>query len=267
MKELPKFNSIEEVKEFISSTDSIGTISFVDKEGKVITKRVDDFIEEVGLEEAAEFIYNNMTEAQGLSVTSEELNDIIERYKKDRNSLTDKEKLILIMSMEGTQGMSNDLSRMNDIMTFFLKCIVEYGGELTESYAGLLSILLTIMEFTFALSSDLAPHVDNSSTYKEIVNNVAEQIIIPDDIDEASLLLGLIHIIGKRFVSSSTVQMPVNYHAFAERFCLDTDFIFGDLDDLDYEDEEDDESINDKPEESGKVVNIDVRKALKEDKL
>lgn len=273
---LPKFNSLEEVKEFISSTDSsvFGAINFIDSEGKSIQISMDDFIKKVGLDEAAEFIYKTSNEG--------ELNKILEKFKNDPDSLTEEEKTILYLVMQDMKSSNNTFSVANDLFTLFTKSIVDVGGNLTSTYSGLLSVILTFMEDTFTLSSDLAVHMDNQNTYNEIVKSVTDQIVIPEGIDEACLLIGLFHIIGERFVGSDlTRNMKVNYHDFANRLGLDMDFLFGekqevssipdDVENLEKELLPDVKSFLglNKPEskEKGNVVNLDIRKTLKEDKL
>ena len=283
---LPKFNSLEEVKEFISSTDSsiIGAINFIDSEGKSIQMSMDDFIKKVGLDEAAEFIYktSNEGEMKGVQFSKDELNKILEKFKNDPDSLTEEEKTILYLVMQDMKSSNNIFSVANDLFTLFTKSIVDVGGNLTSTYSGLLSVILTFMEDTFTLSSDLAVHMDNQNTYNEIVKSVTDQIVIPEGIDEACLLIGLFHIIGERFVGSDlTRNMKVNYHDFANRLGLDMDFLFGekqevssipdDVENLEKELLPDVKSFLglNKPESKEKcnVVNLDIRKTLKEDKL
>lgn len=283
---LPKFNSLEEVKEFISSTDSsvIGAINFIDSEGKSVQMSMDDFIKKVGLDEAAEFIYktSNEGEIKGVQFSKDELNKILEKFKNDPDSLTEEEKTILYLVMQDMKSSNNTFSVANDLFTLFTKSIVDVGGNLTSTYSGLLSVILTFMEDTFTLSSDLVVHMDNQNTYNEIVKSVTDQIVIPEGIDEACLLIGLFHIIGERFVGSDlTRNMKVNYHDFANRLGLDMDFLFGekqevssipdDVENLEKELLPDVKSFLglNKPEskEKGNVVNLDIRKTLKEDKL
>ena len=283
---LPKFNSLEEVKEFISSTDSsvIGAINFIDSEGKSVQMSMDDFIKKVGLDEAAEFIYktSNEGEMKGVQFSKDELNKILEKFKNDPDSLTEEEKTILYLVMQDMKSSNNTFNVANDLFTLFTKSIVDVGGNLTSTYSGLLSVILTFMEDTFASSSDLAIHMDNQNTYNEIVKSVTDQIVIPEGIDEACLLIGLFHIIGERFVGSDlTRNMKVNYHDFANRLGLDMDFLFeekqevssipDDVESLEKELLPDVKSFlglnKSESKEKGNIVNLDIRKTLKEDKL
>ena len=146
---LPKFNSLEEVKEFISSTDSsvIGAINFIDSEGKSVQMSMDDFIKKVGLDEAAEFIYktSNEGEMKGVQFSKDELNKILEKFKNDPDSLTEEEKTILYLVMQDMKSSNNTFSVANDLFTLFTKSIVDIGGNLTSTYSGLLSVILTFM--------------------------------------------------------------------------------------------------------------------------
>lgn len=283
---LPKFNSLEEVKEFISSTDSsvFGAINFIDQDGKSIQISMDDFIKKVGLDKAAEFVYetSNNGEMKGVQFSKDDLNKIIDKFTNDPSSLTDEEKTILYLVMQDMESSNNVFNVANDLFTIFIKSIMDIGESLTSNYSGLLSIILTFMENTFTLSSDLAVHMKNKNTYNEIIKSVKEQIIIPDNIDESCLLLALFHIIGERYIGSElTKNMEVNYREFARYIGLDTEFLFGEKqenssipDDVKNFEEELLPDVKNflglnKPEskEKGNVVNLDIRKTLKEDKL
>ena len=124
--------------------------------------------------------------------------------------------------------------------------------------------------------------MDIQNTYNEIVKSVTDQIVIPEGIDEACLLIGLFHIIGERFIDSDlTRNMKVNYHDFANRLGLDMDFLFGekqevssipdDVESLEKELLPDVKSFlglnKSESKEKGNIVNLDIRKTLKKDKL
>ncbi len=279
---LPKFHSIEEVKEFIGSTDNskIGAITFVDKDGNLEQISMDEFIEKVGLDNAAAFIFENAK--VGIGASKDDFNKIIEKFEKDPASLTDEEKTIMLLMLENIAN-DNSINDVNSVFSMILKTFLDFGEGLTNNYAGVLSILLTLMESLFVLSSDLSICYDNKSIYNEMVKSVTDQIIIPEEIDEASLLVGLIHIIGERYINSNlTKNMVPNYHTFAKEFSLDMEFLF----------EETNENIvdttkesveqykkeimpdvkrylkleNETPSTDSNIVNLDIRKTLKNNK-
>ena len=229
---MPNFNSIEEVKEFISCTDNvktIGVISFIDKKGKSIEMRMDEFIEKVGLDNAAKFIYENRDKFTSVETDTKGIYTLLEKFKKDPNSLTEKEKTLLYFLLGDAK--KDNLFEVTEIITvLIIKTFLEVGQNgITNNYSGVLAVLLTIMENLFVLSSDLSVYTDNKAVYDEIVKTVTDKIIIPDDIDDTSLFLGLCHIIGERYVGSDlTNGMLVNYRDFASKFGLDEDFLFED---------------------------------------
>jgi hypothetical protein len=286
---LPEFNSIEEVKAFISSTDNtrVGAINFVDESGDFHQLPMDKFIEKVGLDEAARFIFEgaqNNTMKQ-VAASREEFIKIFEKFEKDPDSLTDEEKTLLFFLLENIAGDEN-ISNSNIILAIILKTFWEFGGEITSNYSGLLGILLTLMEYSFTLSSDLATCVGNRSIYNEIVKNVTDQIIIPEGIDETSLFIGLMHIIGERYINSDlTRNMIPDYHSLADYLGLDMEFIFEE----EYEDtipkhveeykkeilpdvknfleiEHKTNSSNSSDTPKNNIVNLNIRKSLKGDK-
>lgn len=286
---LPEFNSIEEVKAFISSTDNtrVGAINFVDESGDFHQLPMDKFIEKVGLDEAARFIFEsaqNNTMKQ-VAASREEFIKIFEKFEKDPDSLTDEEKTIMFLMLENIVGDEN-ISSSNNILAIILKTFWEIGGEITSNYSGLLWILLTLMKYSFILSSDLATCVDNKSIYNEIVKNVTDQIIIPEGIDETGLFIGLMHIIGERYINSDlTRNMIPDYHSLADCLGLDMEFIFEE----EYEDtmskhveeykkeilpdvknflgiEHETNSSNSSDTPKNNIVNLNIRKSLKGDK-
>lgn len=302
--DMPEFKSIEEVKEFINSTDAktFGAISFIDPSGESIQLTMDEFIEKVGLDRAAQFIFDNMDKMSKVETNRDELKKIYKKFKKDPDSLTREEKTALLLLLNHVDN-DKRLGVAKGLLNIIVKSFTEMGKELTDTYAGLLGLLLTVMEDTFIVSSDLKVHADNRATYNEIVNSVKEQIVIPEGVDETSLFVALINIIGERFTTSKlTLGMEVDYHEFAERMNLDMDFLFGednivqnteeseldknlknlknsnlrDLLDLDdrpvaenpFSDNAEKPTTNpfSNTDTKDKIVNLDIRRKLKEDK-
>ena len=267
MHDMPKFNSIEEVKEFISGTDttSVGSIVFSDKEGNFKKLSMKEFVEHMGLDEAAEFIYKLTQENKisGFEVSRDEILQILDKYKKDPDSFTEEEKLVLSMIIEDNKTL---MSKSNDIITIIIKTFLDNGTGITDNLSGLLSIMLTLMENLFVLNSDLAVHATNSLTREEIARSVIDQIVIPEGIDESSLLLGLIHVIGNRYIGTKFGNdMYIDYHEFSRLLGLNMEFLYGEKDG----NEEPEKTINE-PEKvislDSKKVNLDIRKTLKQNR-
>lgn len=288
--EMPNFNSIEEIKEFISSTDSksIGAISFMDSEGKMVNYSIEEFIKKVGLDKASEFIYeaSKSGKMKSIGFTKDELLEILSKFKKDPNSLTEEEKTILYLAMNGTDFTDNETIVKNMLM-IIIKSFndTEIGGQLTSNYSGMLTVFVTLLESALAFSSDdLKLYTDNRQTYEAVIKSVIDQIIIPEGINESCLLLGLINIIGERFIKSESFKnMKVDYHKIAECFELDTEFLFEDehndtVTDIDVDITDDlkdnlaktaSNFINSHKSESeskASIVNPNIRESLKKDK-
>lgn len=221
----PEFNSIEEVKEFIknASTDnSTGVVAFVDEDGNTEQITINEFVEKVGLDKAAEFFYENK-KAMLLGMNRNEIQEIFKKFNDDPESLTQEEKTFLFFFLDKLGAEKDTINEILSIMTASLIL----GKDFTKNYSGLLVILLNLIEKTFLLSSNLSTHANNEATYNELLRSVKDKIIIPDDIDEESLFLGLINIIGERFVKSSLIKnMEVNYKEFVKRHGLDEKLIF-----------------------------------------
>lgn len=221
----PEFNSIEEVKEFIknaSADNSVGVVAFVDENGETQQITIKEFVEKVGLDKAAEFFYETK-QTKLLGMNKNEIQELINKFNDDPESLTQEEKTFLFFLLDKI-GPEKDI--INEILSIMIASLI-LGDGFTKNYSGLLIILLNLIEKTFLLSSNLSVHVNNEATYNEILRNVKSKIIIPDDIDEESLFLGLIDIIGERFINSNlTKNMEVNYKEFIKSFDLDEELIF-----------------------------------------
>lgn len=269
--EFPDFNNLEEVKEFISSTDSrnVGAIHFIDQNGEAITMSMDEFIEKVGLDNAAKFIYENNDKMQKIAMTGEEIRELLERARNNPDSLSEEEQKKLILAMHEMKEHSG-IDTYDEIITIILKSFLEIGSSLTEKYNAVLAICITLLDGLLMLSSDkLSIYADDMKMYREITKTIEEQIIIPEGIDDTLLLATLINLIGRRYLENETELSPLkcNYRAFAEAINLDIDFLFeNDFENDSFKEEVVSDIKNGNNKVANSIVNLDIRKKLKEDK-
>ena len=281
---VPHFDSVEQVKEFISKADSeeVGFIHFMDEDGNSTEMSMNDFIKKVGLDNAAKFIFERQDTMKYFAANGEEILRIMNKFLEDPKSLTDEEKMLFLLSLKGHNGKKASISK--HLFTVITKSFVDLGQGLTKNYSGFLSVMLTMLQDLLIMSSDLSIHVDNKAIYDEILNSAMSQISIPDDMDDATLLLALFEIIGRRFVIGSdfTKNAIVNYREFAEEFGLDTEFIFGNTkevpddieemvktipkDFLDLNKQKNAKPKTEKPSIKNSAIKPDIRQTLKKDK-
>ena len=223
-KKLPKFNSIEEVKEFISDPANGGVVQLVGENTSTMT--MNEFIEKVGIDNAAKFIYDNSEKAMAFTATGEEIEELIKKFENDPNSLTKEEKILLAMAIKNKMKSFSEISR--GALTLITKTFLELSKDDKRilEFRGMLSILITFMEGTFSLSSDkISVHCGNP-TYTEMIKCVEEQITIPEDIDKEILFITLLNIIGKRFIEDKNINPTLDLYKFSECLELDTKFLF-----------------------------------------
>lgn len=225
-KELPNFQTIEEVKEFISDPANGGVVHFVTQNGENITMTMNEFIEKVGIDNAAQFIYDNAKKSMRFSATMDEIDELMKKFENDPASLTKEEKILLAMGVKNKMGRFNDVSL--SILTLITKAFLDFKEEEPRiaDFTGILSIVLTLLEGTLSLSSDKISIHCSTPTYDEMIRAVTEQIVIPEEVDEEVLLLSLIHIIGNRFITTKSINKEVDFRKFAEVLGLDTEFLF-----------------------------------------
>lgn len=278
--EFPDFKNLEEVKEFISSTDSsrLGAIHFADESGKSVTMKMDEFIEKFGLDAAAQFIYDNSENMMKFAMTGKELRELLTKAKNDPNSLTDEEKMMIVFALQNCKN-EKSYDICHEVITIFIKALLDIGKDVTENYDGLLAVCITLLGGLLVLSSDkLSVYSRNMNMYREVVKSIEEQIIIPEGIDDTLLLATLINIIGKRYLENKTElkNTKCDYKSFAETLGLDTEFLF-ESDSFDEKSTKDETNNNEKSgkvdlsalektKDNGSIINLDIRKKLKEDK-
>lgn len=278
--EFPDFKNLEEVKEFISSTESsrLGAIHFTDESGKSVTMKMDEFIEKFGLDAAAQFIYDNSKNMMKFAMTGEELQELLIKAKNDPNSLTNEEKMMIAFALQNCKN-EKGYDICHEVITIFIKALLDIGKDVTENYDGLLTVCITLLDGLLVLSSDkLSVYSRNMNMYREVVKSIEEQIIIPEGIDDTLLLATLINIIGKRYLENKTElkNTKCDYKSFAETLGLDTEFLF-ENDSFDEKSTKNETSNNEKSgkvdlsalektKDNGSIINLDIRKKLKEGK-
>ena len=228
--ERPNFGSIKEVKEFISDPGNInaGVITIVDeKTGKSSTIKMNEFIEKVGLDNAAKIFYDKQgTIFEGNP--EEELERIKNKILENPSLVTPEERVLLKELIKIKASYIHNITY--DIMTLIIKSFLIYEKELpaVTKFNGMLSILLILLEGLTTLSSEtLSIHAGNP-TYNEIIRSVTEQISIPEGIDDDIIFISLLNIIGNRIASKKTGfgNKTIDFRKFAEVLELDTKYLF-----------------------------------------
>lgn len=269
MDNMPNFDSIEEIKSYLNSTEAEhSAVVILDENKKPKTIPFKLLVKEIGLDKAAEFIYETQGHAQRYGLSRDEYLALKEKAKKDPTSLTEEEKRLFIVGYNVFEKGTQYMDTMNDIVAIVVKTFMEL--ERTGDYGSLLAGFLTITEGVLVASSEkLSGYSENDAIFKEVTNNVMTQITIPEDMDEELLLLGLLHTIGERFITKNghVSTMKANYKKFAELFGLDPDICNADFEvQKVYDEPVSEEPVSEEPSsntpvDGGKVV--DVRSRMK----
>ena len=229
-KKLPDFDSIEKVKEFISDTNNnVGVIRIVMKnnEKENVAMNMNDFIEKVGIDNAAKFIFENSKKASTITIGENEIDNLFKKFIEDPKSLTEEEKILLSMIIDKKEDKFYVAS--HGVLELIIKSFMEVGKDVSKvlELKAFLSILLTLIEGVYVLNSEKLSAYCDGPTYNEMVKSTIEQINIPENIDDEALFIALTNIIGNRFVvDKNSKNKKIDFYKVSEVLGLDTEFIF-----------------------------------------
>lgn len=223
------FNSIEETKDFLLTEDAqvFGNISFIDpNSGEATSLTIKEFIEKVGLDKAAEFVFANQGKMIEASLGSEDFQELIEQFATNPDALSDKDKMKVIALLNSIKSNAN-LETKSELFDIITKVIIDDSSSLFKSYSGILALMLTYLEGALITGSYLSKYADNATAMLEIAKVAQSKITIADDIDDEMLMLGLIHVIGNRFISkNSTLGFGLDFESLMERLNIDKEFVY-----------------------------------------
>jgi len=257
---MPIFNSIEDVKSYLSSTDAQHSAAVIMGEKGPIPIPFTVLVEKLGIDKAAEFIFETHDKGKEHGISKEEYFAMKEKALKDPESLTEEEKQIFVVAHNIFEGKDHHFDVMNDVLAIVTKTFMDldYIGH----YGSLLAVFLTMAEGLLITNSEkLSGYHENPAIYKEVLESAKAQISFPEDMDDELLLLGLLEIIGDRFIvkDSPVSRRKSDYKKFAERLELNSDIINDTF--LGNEENFEKENLSETSEEKSKV--IDVRSRMK----
>lgn len=267
------FKTLEEVKEFINGPEAKnGAIRLLDENGKAIQLTMSEFVDRVGFDNAANFIFSNTEKMSTASLTKDEARELMKRFLENPDSLTQEEKVLIHLIGESLSkdddflNVSPDFNEAMVIITLIIKSIITVDSHYTKNVSSLTAILITILEQTLLSSTNLSAFKDSKIALEEVIKKVKNSIIIPEDIDDATLLLGLIHIIGDRCITNKDIG-EIDYHELSKTLGLDMEFLFGEKEKNPIPKDEIDNLLKKDFEKAlfSAVIEPNIRQILKED--
>lgn len=227
-----KFNSIEEAKEFLSTEDlsSLGAVSFMDSNGESISLTFEQFVQMLGIDKVAEFLFNNQENMIQKSVSEQEAIKLIERFTKEPETLTDEEKVKVYMILETIQ--EQKLTKVDTVKNKLFEAMTKYlmideDLSLTSKISGVIALLITYLEAIAISSIDTFEHIaDNNIVLDEMIAQAEQTVKVQDDVDEGVLLIGLIHAIGNNLLTKQKMNKKVNYSKLIDMLQLNKSFIY-----------------------------------------
>ena len=222
-----RFKSIEEAKEFLNSPDSkkVGAIFIGKNDGSGATISLEEFVAEVGIDKAAELLYEKTNESTVKELDVEQLLELTHKFLTNPEELSDEEKAIanIFLDMQNTNGA---LEEPKMAMTMFLKALTTTKSNimLKEVFA----VSLTLLKVCMLLSSDLKDIIDNIPILEEVQKNATNSIKVDESADLYVTLFGLIGKIEHYVMEKDTLYDSIDIERVADVLDLDKEFLLSD---------------------------------------
>lgn len=227
------FDSVEEVKEFLLSTDDInvlGAICFTGPDGNVEDEiPISVLIEEIGIDKVAEMIFKTIENAKVVSIDQEEILELMKRYVNDEE-LTEEEKRKLDIFAKSMDYKRSSIEQRRETLFSGITMTLAQSKEhsLFSSVGGLLALMSTYLECALITSDEkLKRAFSNNTTANDISKLACSKIHIDEDASIEMIILGLLHKLGEYSTNSKELSTKsLDFEAIVEVLNLDYDWIF-----------------------------------------
>ena len=229
------FNSVEEVKEFLLSTDDInvlGAICFANPDGDVQQEiPIGDFIEQVGIDKVAEMLFEITQESQPelLAISREEVINLLEKANRGEE-LTEEETRKLSIVSAAMDGNKDKMDQRRDSLYngITMTLVQSKNMPLFNTIGGNLALATTYLECAIVTSDEkLRRAFSNSATADDVANTAASKIHVDEDISPELAILGMLHKIGEMATNIKEIrEKPMNFEDIVNTLELDEDWIF-----------------------------------------
>lgn len=229
------FNSVEEVKEFLTSTDDLnvlGAICFTGKDGNVEHEvPITLLIEQVGIDKTAELLFNITKESQPelMAISREEATELFLKAERGEELTEEEVRKLNIISAATDMHKSKADQRRESLFNGFTMTLVQSNDmPLFSTVGGVNALMSTYLECALITSDEkLRRAFSNNATAEDVSKLATDKIHIDEDLSPEMAILGLLHKIGELSTSCKELrEKPLNFEAIVDVLDLDSEWIF-----------------------------------------
>jgi hypothetical protein len=228
----PNFNSVEEVKEFLTSTDDVnvlGALCFTTPDGEVNKEvPIEQLIEDLGLDEVAKMLYDISSNSKIVAISRDEGIEILEKVKNGEE-LTDEEQQKYYIIQHSMDVAENDMMKKKKSLLSGLTMTLHMYEDLAlfSTLGGVFTVLGNYLECATVMSDKkLSRAFCNVNTANDISNLAASKIHIDEDMSPKMAIIGLLHHLQDYAINEDIIDTPINLKGIVETFDLDEKWIF-----------------------------------------
>lgn len=261
-------NTIEElkanIKEALEDEGIAMRLVALDKDGNPRTVDIRDMVEEIGIDDTAELIFTakqaskdniNSTE---LSLTQDEMLNLLERYKEDPDSLTENE--LVIAKAVLNSASEEKLNTANELMALIMRTFYDLGGKMYNTVSGFSTVLCTLLTGNFVMSTNVKN--DQPAIFEEKVSAVINSIKLPENVDSDIVAMALLKMFNEIVADKKYKHCEIDHESFLEVLGLKN--IYKKIDEtMDEFDTTFEEGLKEKPNNNNIV---DIRGRIKNNK-
>lgn len=225
------FNSVEEVKEFLSSTDDLnvlGALCFTDQSGDVEQEiPISLLIEEIGIDNVAELLFKLSEGAELMSFSRDEMIELLEKSERGEELTEEEQKKLNFI--ESTNLMSFPERRRQSLFNGITMTLYESKEyPLFSTVGGSLALASTYLECALITANEKLKRVFyNETTAHDVANLAASKIKIEEGTSPEMAILGLLHTLGDLATREEVIrELPLNFEGIVEALDLDEEWIF-----------------------------------------
>lgn len=258
------YNSIEELRanleEAMKDNGIAMRLIMMDKDGKPRSVDIREIIDDCGIEEATRILYEAREKAKELqgdgddvsgefSLTGEQVINLLEKFKDDPDSLTERERLVVDSVLNSRK---TGIETATEIIAIIMKTFNDLGGRDLNTVAGLASVMITILSGNIIMSTEAVDEAP--AIFNEKVNAVMQSIKLPENVDKTIIAMALLQLFGNIVVNDNFRGYKLNHKEFLKVFNLEN--VYEDMDKLM---EDNPVTKENKPVDNKAVVNIKDR--------
>ena len=212
--------SKEEIQKSIENNindESLMSLIFAkNKNDEVIVTDMKELVEKYGIDKIVNDFCkgcnDSIVELYYISIPTDEIESLCEKFSKDSNSLSEDEKCVLYSLLGKNKMIYEEINKsVNKLYVSIIEMLKNHGGEYHNTIEGLTRLFFSILE----ISIKLEQNNDNYDIYQEKIRAITESVIIPENSDKIVLISALLRIIMNIIVENKEIgHIKINHDEF-----------------------------------------------------